>query len=128
MSIEYTVKEWGVIEVYGKFPKTKIAALRESIRKWKWLVRYLEDNSDYPIPHASIESCSLCDIFRYDRDEKSICAGCPVRERTGKALCEDTPIDGYSKYSNNQNRKRSIHYAKREVEFLESLLPKKLPK
>ena len=122
MNVKYSVKKFGRISVTGKFPKTKNAALKESIRKWKWLVGYLEKNPDSEIPNANGQSCALCHIFAKINDD---CIGCPVYEYTGLHGCRNTPYIKYDDASYGNSVKRAIHHAQAEVEFLESLLPKK---
>lgn len=115
MSIKYTINREMIVVANGKFPKTRIAALRESIRKWKWLVKYLTKYQMAPL--TGTDSCSLCSIFI-----QNDCFGCPVFEYTGEPYCSKTP---YAKYANIRNYKPGIKYAQQEVEFLESLLPTK---
>ncbi len=123
MSIKYAVNEFGVINIHGKFPTGKIAALRESIRKWKWLVKYLEEHPDGLIPRTGVSTCTLCLVFLIGG-----CFNCPVYERTKRAYCERTPHSKYNSVGEHRNHVLAEEYAQKEVEFLESLLPKKVKK
>ena len=120
MSVKYTVDKFGIVSKRDKFPTSKIAALRESIRKWKWLAGYLEKNPDKPIPGTGAQTCALCAIFISDD-----CIDCPVRERTKRAFCDRTPYDRYCNARERGNHPIAEKHAQKEVEFLESLLPKK---
>ena len=120
MSIKYTIDEFGIVVKYGKFPISKIDVLRESIRKWKWLVKYLKENPDKPIPRSGNTTCALCEIFVGDA-----CIDCPVYRRTKMESCKRTPYDKYCNAGRKNNHPLAEKYAQKEVEFLESLLPKK---
>lgn len=123
MSITYTVDKFDNVVVRGKFPTGKIAALRESIQKWKWLVKYLDKHPDKPPPFTSTGTCSLCKIFIMDD-----CIECPVFQRTKRGYCEHTPYRKYSAAREEGNYVKACKYVREEVKFLESLLPPKSPK
>ncbi len=103
------------------------AALRSSIDiKWKGIrFRGGEDKG--------IDDCDLCSLFYYSEiEEEENCSGCPVKEKTRKKWCKNTP---YILWIKHQNRihgfLRVVHPDCEECEilcdaqiaFLESLLP-----
>lgn len=115
--------------------KAEIAeALEYSIKHWK-------ENEVAELPDGasvSCRACALCDLFYYER----ICVGCPVRNKTGVDLCEESPYgEAEARYWEwKHHYERSLEYpesvtedcvrsfraafrkkAKRETEFLESL-------
>lgn len=61
------------------------AALDASIEHWR-----LDNEKALTTYDVRVGSghCALCELF-WDRS----CNGCPVRERTGKKHCEDSPYD-----------------------------------
>ena len=113
--MNYTVVDGAILSV-GMWPQTEKTALPECIVKWKWLVEYLASGAT-SVPFASASSCSLCRIF-LERD----CVGCPVMVKTGEAGCVDTP---YEEYCDEDDVKRALRFAKREVRFLRSLKKRK---
>lgn len=94
-------------------------ALEASIKHW-------EENRDVSTPidvSYSSEDCALCQLFFYNH-----CIGCPIQERTGRALCEDTPyedaVDAHSAWKNGYASQKDFQAAAQaEVDFLKSLLP-----
>lgn len=88
-----------------------LEALKGSIVAW-------EDRAKDNYLRASYENCPLCHLFnRTSSATDDDCLGCPVYERTELQYCEGTPCE---QYFDNEN---SVGVAKREVEFLKSLLP-----
>ena len=97
------------------------AALKGSIQKWTKIVKGTGvDNGT--------ANCPLCQLFYFNYMEG--CTGCPVKLKTGRSDCQETP---YSKWSwlfrgdrpwkaETQNQKEA---AQAELDFLKSLLPKK---
>jgi hypothetical protein len=85
-------------------------ALKESIKKWE---RRATGEHNLPLGTAA---CPLCRLFHCDYTNGKCCEGCPVFEKTGECCCIDTP---YLSYTDN----RTDANAKRELEFLKSLLP-----
>ena len=72
-------------------------------------------------------NCPLCMIFhgipRRERGENVIgCDGCPVAERTGMRYCDKTPYVDFVDIPETETKAR-MAAAKREVEFLKSLVP-----
>lgn len=99
-----------------------LTALKESIEKW-------ERNAVAETPEdftTGVASCALCRIFEWRG-----CAGCPVKRRTGKTACADTPFVyaaiarwRWSRDPSDAARRGAAHaYARDEVAFLRSLLP-----
>jgi hypothetical protein len=94
-----------------------LKALKASIAKW-------ERNAAAKKPEDFLvraSDCPLCDLF-YERD---LCVGCPVAAATGKSACSGTPYhSAHSAWLSWQHGGRSARsHARKEVEFLKSLLP-----
>ena len=95
-----------------------LTALKESIEHW----RRMEDGSQKRRESPSAEQCALCNIFNAPRTPQ--CIGCPVMEQTGLSLCNETPfIDAYEAFLKTGISPTFRAAAKKEREFLESLLP-----
>ena len=70
------------------------------------------------------EDCPLCALFVDDK-----CEGCPVKEKTGKALCDGSPfpelshaaMDWACHGNSKENRKTFRAAEKAEIAFLKSL-------
>lgn len=104
-----------------------LTALKQSIEKWERNA-WAESPYDFTV---SSNSCALCDMF-----SKSRCDGCPVRSRTGKSFCKETPYKDalaakyewlypsyWSTKSLSELRDDARAAARAEVKFLWSLLP-----
>ena len=98
-----------------------LEALEKSIEHWK----RLSTGNRLPGEGIGPNNCALCGMFF----EKS-CRGCPVKEKTSKDSCMGTPYDQVSViYSNRKSdfdvykSEEFLAAAKRELSFLESLLP-----
>lgn len=97
-------------------------ALEGSIKKWEAIV---EGTGADQGPH----NCPLCQMFFNNVD----CEGCPVREATGKPVCNDTPYTLFSKpRKHDATCEYNVHcqpctcaygkeHAQAEVDFLKSL-------
>lgn len=85
-----------------------LKALRGSIRKWERIVAGTGSDNG---PH----NCPLCRLFFWNREA---CEGCPVAAKTGRAQCDGTPYRDYDWSGSKED-------ARRELNFLKSLLPKK---
>lgn len=112
MAIKYYVEDDIVRATGGDWPKTKKGALREAIRKWEWLVTYL-DRAKH-VPTTGRGSCALC--VTIDCDE------CPVYAKTGRDSCKGTPYMDYYIAAERDNMESAKKAAKEEVKFLKSLL------
>lgn len=110
----------------GTWPKSTNGALKESIRKWEWLVEWLEKNPKENAPFASVDSCALCHLFyKVGSNDQASCDGCPVFEKTRGVECRLTPYISYSTNSGRYADGRqgvALAAARKEVEFLKSLL------
>ena len=113
--------------------KAKLALL-QSIEHWRAIVKKCEDED--PKIDIGPKHCSLCEKFfpwgDGEHDEQLDCAGCPVKERTGKPRCRGTPYDKFEFLLSDVEDEENVVYqawtrltkaAKEELEFLESLLP-----
>jgi hypothetical protein len=128
LMMQYGVEGDEVMAIGGNWPKTKLAALRESIRKWEYLHRWIRNHPDSDPPKSYAESCALCHLY-YNEDGGEMCADCPVFKKTGKGHCQDTPFVEYvrstpSYFSDyDGDRKEALVAARKEIKFLKSLLP-----
>ena len=112
--MKYSVDKDGYVVAIGRWPKSRLGALKESIKKWEWLAKHRGS----PLPYTDAETCALCNI--YISGDKDNCMGCPVMERTGTKSCVGTP---YCDYSLALDHKEAKLAARAEVKFLKSLLP-----
>lgn len=94
-----------------------LEALKASIAKWERNaeVTYLYDAQVYG------DTCPLCALF--SKEESSDCHGCPVATKTGKPQCKGSPwVDAIdAKFDYGLKAFRAA--ARKEAEFLKSLLP-----
>lgn len=95
-----------------------LEALRGSIAKW-------QERAAGKNTRASAESCPLCRLFNTPKKEieRTACDGCPVAEKTGQSYCDGTPYEDYQIARHRDDDSGRIDAAKRELEFLKSLLP-----
>lgn len=111
-----------------------LTALRASIEHWDRMASGKRNRGEDVGPG----DCALCKAFnsRYNSDlgvdTAGPCAGCPVRDRTGKDFCADTPYpaieeftegDGAAQYSSPYDSEEFKDLALLELEFLRSLVP-----
>lgn len=82
-----------------------LKALKGSIKKWEGIVAGTTTD-------LGANNCPLCRLFILFN-----CRGCPVRERTLRVGCYDTPYIEHV-------RSPTVANARKEVAFLRSLLPK----
>ena len=88
-----------------------LIALKESIEKWE---KRAAGAHNLPLGTAA---CPLCRLFHADyQTDTASCEGCPVFEKTRGPFCIATPYLDYADNPTDAN-------AKRELEFLKSLLP-----
>ena len=101
-----------------------LTALKQSIEKWERNV-VAETTDDFT---TGATTCPLCGLFwRGGR-----CTGCPIKVKTGKPRCIDTPyMEAYTagrvwRYDPFRTGFRAAAHAasREEVAFLRSLLPK----
>ena|SRR3990167_9635166 len=110
--MQYSIKNGEVI-ARGKWPTTKAAALKESIRKYKWLVAWHKAHPKAPAQISDGNSCALCELY-YDEG----CEGCPVSKYTGLSKCQKTP---WQEYDKERNPILARAYAQAEITFLEDI-------
>lgn len=107
--------------------KSTLKALEGSIIKWEGIVAGIGvDNG--------VDNCPLCQKFADPRPFTPACGGCPVREAAGIPYCRGTPYEEWvDLFDNNDypheirdsfDKPRAKVIAKKELEFLKSLLPK----
>ena len=89
---------------------TTLTALKQSIERWK---RRAAGEHSLPL---GTKTCPLCHLFHVDYTGRSCCDGCPVYDATEQPCCIGTPYLSYTDNLTDAN-------AKRELEFLKSLLP-----
>lgn len=104
-------------------------ALQKSIDHWKRLATRTRNENELIGP----AHCALCVEF-YNQD----CACCPVRNKTGKTGCKDTPwsdiedvmpSDSWEdgpEFMNWLNSDEFVALAEKELAFLISLCPKQI--
>ena len=100
-------------------------ALRSSIAHWKRMLAGKERPGEAPNGWW----CSLCELF--DEGGHGECSACPVRQKTGQRCCLGSPYwranEAYhargSGYPDAEREWKAA--AKRQIAFLESLLPRK---
>lgn len=86
-----------------------LKALRGSIRKWQKIV-------DGTGVDKGCRNCPLCALFY-----KNYCVGCPVFIKSEMEHCENTP---YPLFTAACTAKEESKFARAELNFLKSLLPK----
>jgi len=94
-----------------------LKALKQSIAHWQRLA----SNQPHPYESVGVRSCALCRRFI-----DQACKGCPVRKKTGWRYCQETPYR-YASHVFHLHGLGSASFtqaAKKEVKFLQSLLPK----
>lgn len=90
------------------------AALRESIAHWERMRKNWKDGEDVP----SVKHCHLCGLFR---NREPTCSGCPVKRKTGKTGCADTPYFDAADAWYYGEKARFKHHAQAMIDFLKSL-------
>ena len=99
--------------------KGTLKALKKSIEHWEENAKASKKRPAKLGP----EECALCVQFI-----SNSCRGCPVRESTGRMLCTDSPYEdciyAWAAYLIGQSTLKEFRAAaKRELQFLKSLLP-----
>lgn len=125
--ITYTVESAYVVAM-GEWPTGREAALAESIRKWEWIVKFLEEGhltkEKFVIPVSDTNSCALCQVY-LERDES--CYGCPVFEKTGGRFCSRSPHAEYVSAAGHRDNDAALDAARQELAFLKNLQAPALP-
>jgi len=105
--------------------KATLKALKDSIKKWEKIVAGEGEDK-------GTINCPLC--WLYYGSDSGTCVGCPVMRKTGLADCKGTPYTNWVRHHMEQHLdmfscvvycEECKKLAKRELEFLKSLLPKK---
>lgn len=106
-------------------PPATLKALNASIAHWRRLATGKRRSGE---GHCA-DDCALCHEFFFNsKDEFSRCKGCPVKARTGRRLCADTPWGAANAAASDYDSYNSLQFkaaARKELQFLESLLPRK---
>lgn len=89
--------------------RTKIA-LEGSIAKWESIVKGTGID-------MGVNNCPLCAVFYRSHN----CNGCPVKQRTGRSYCHQTPYQQFNNALFAGQFALAHEYAEKELEFLESL-------
>lgn len=109
-----------------------LAALKSSIAHWERLATGKRKHNEC----VGVDDCSLCGMFNKHKSLKdpapdTRCNGCPVFEHTGERFCKDTPFDQaqdiagmVDEFDEPLDTEMFKEAAQKELEFLESLLPK----
>lgn len=92
----------------GIMPENNKQAFDISISKWEHIIERLKEES--PVLTGGPTTCGLCVLY-YHYPE---CDYCPIRIKTGKSGCENTPIDLW-------DNDRTLENAEAELAFLLSL-------
>jgi hypothetical protein len=102
----------GEVAVNKRMEPYVAEALERSIDSWERICK-----SWFPLrKKLGSSECPLCIIF-IDED----CRGCPVKQKTGKPLCNGTPYIEVATAHSSRNTSEFRVHAKREFEFLKSL-------
>ena len=102
----------GKLVATGKWAKSRNAAIRNSIKGWRVMAKYLEQ----PIPDKGADrTCNLCQL--YDG-----CIGCPIFEKTGKKQCEGTAYYKFTEARWAGDHPKALEAAWDMVDLLEELL------
>lgn len=101
-----------------------LKALQESIEVWQEKLTLNRDEMEF-----GLSACPLCRIFvlrMNTNSAKKACNGCPIKERTGKPSCINTPYQKVCNLHDNMStsREQLLKAIQEEINFLKSLLPK----
>lgn len=103
--------------------KTLTTLIKSSAEHWRRMATGKQKKDEAPFARC----CDLCDTF-LDND----CEGCPVYNKTKEKGCLGTPyVEAVSCFVDDQRNFKNPNFilaAQKELEFLESLLPKESPK
>ena len=100
-------------------------ALKESIAHWAW-------NADNP-DKVKLDpgGCALCLMFHplcigkiWSKNDPTNCDGCPVKKKTGRSLCINSPYYAVEAAYDDDDPKALLSAIRDEHAFLLSLLPK----
>ena len=89
-----------------KVSKKTLEALNKSIEHWTRMATGNEQNGEEP----GVKDCALCHLYR-ERENPNphatdrYCFGCPIKRKTGRANCVDTPYyEAYQAWSKGTER------------------------
>ena len=102
-----------ILTYYGRKPKTEEEAFKGSIKKWRKIVRILEED-DIDLADGGTNTCGLC-LFFTDECGYTGCSSCPISKHTGLDSCRNTP------YTQEWETYNELGAAKSELAFLERL-------
>ena len=98
-----------------------LTALKQSIKKWERIIK--KTGAD-----KGIDNCFLCQLFYINNS----CIGCPVAEKSKIIKCKRTPYTKWDRHQKKTHYNETIiecktceKFAKQELKFLISLLPKR---
>lgn len=101
-----------------------LEALKGSIKKWERVIAEGTDGTNWM-------DCPLCLLF-WERN----CRNCPVKDRTGRRMCQGSPFEAYAEARQSSDEDgvdeigkepSVIAAAQAELDFLKSLLPRQTP-
>src|SRR5882672_8161326 len=112
----------------NEFPTDGAEALEHSIEKYRQMLQWCKDHPDLPMGFPGVDACALCQLYAKDvynhnthRNEME-CDGCPVKEKTGRSGCEDTPWEDVKWNRTPYNGDPDVHsreyYIQQEIDFL----------
>jgi hypothetical protein len=110
--VKFFINDENRLKFTGNFATNRQRALENSIKKWRFIVNYIEAGG-YPPHDGGLKTCNLCALY-FEKD----CEGCPVNFVDDHVGCDDTP---YMQYNDLSPRKEALTAAKEELAFLESL-------
>jgi hypothetical protein len=109
------------LKIKDTFVATKKNALDISIEKWETLVR-IHELGILSVNSGGMDTCGLCIVYADTYDNEGVeCSGCPVRVKTGKPFCLNTPHQQFEKAHEAKNLKGVLSSAKNELKFLKEL-------
>lgn len=115
--MRYTIVNDTIRPLDNNWPRTNKEAIKESIRKWKFILDSLLLAYDENVELKNYsDSCALCQLHM---EKKGTCEKCPVFNKTKVRGCKNTP---YIKFTKSEDLSNRIKYCRKEIEFLEGLL------
>lgn len=122
MSQDRFYVRYGAVQVRPPFTGRERNPLRWSIKKWEFIVSYLEEHPKEVIGDGGFKTCALCAKYGCRSDEHYVCcSGCPVSNATSTIWCATTPYTVYSREANHGDHTGSLCSARAMVLFLQGL-------
>lgn len=103
-----------------------LAALKASIEKWERNLAYAK-TGDLDKMRIFGKDCPLCQLLTIDDHSEPECERCPVMQKTGLAVCEESPWHKVARARHMRNHKGTVTATQAEIDFLRSLLPDGAP-